>query len=142
MPQYHCSKCRNPLSERELGVCTFCATTAASSTFPKEENPLFTRDCVYCQKPMRINSPYCKQCQENGIPEILQSAEDTRLSKSFHVSSGKTLKLTIKKDTPIVNAITDAMEHLRPSSCPHSRIEFKYGPFYIVVARLKDDPHA
>jgi len=60
------------------------------------------------------------------------------LSKSFYVSTGKTLKLEIRPETSLERAVQDARVYLETTNCDHSRIEFKFGHCYIVIAKLRN----
>lgn len=60
------------------------------------------------------------------------------LSKAFYISTGKTLKLEIRPETKLADAVEDARKYLETPGCPHSRIEFKFGHCYIVVAKLRN----
>ena len=49
---------------------------------------------------------------------------------------GKTLKLKIKDVTPAVDAFLQACEYLRHNSDGYTRVEFKLGRQYVVIANL------
>jgi hypothetical protein len=59
------------------------------------------------------------------------------LSKSFYIPGGKTLKLEIKPETKLAEAVEDARNYLETNDCPHNKVEFKFGRCYIVVAKLR-----
>ena len=66
------------------------------------------------------------------------------LQRSFKFESRKTLKLELKSDpltsdaSRVIRAMADAREFLKDST-EYSRIEFRCGDFYYVVARLKNE---
>jgi hypothetical protein len=59
------------------------------------------------------------------------------LKDSFVVPKpGKTLKLKVKDVTPAVDAFLQACEYLRRNSDGYTRVEFKLGRQYVVIANL------
>jgi hypothetical protein len=85
---------------------------------------------------VQTHEAYCNLKEPKGIPVSLPKIDVLQRSFDFHPR--KTLKLKVKDGTLISDALTNAKEFL-DTSTEYSRIEFRFGKYYYVVARLKED---
>jgi hypothetical protein len=89
--------------------------------------------------------PKCYTIYENSLTPIKEfckmnnpdSLFPNELSTAFEVP-GKTLKLKVKQGTLVEDAFKHALVYLN-SQTMYTRIEFKHGTNYIVVAKLKEE---
>lgn len=59
------------------------------------------------------------------------------LTEAFVAPGSKTLKIEPKQGTTLMECVKNAYHYLEQWPF-HTKVEFKYGRFYIVIARLKD----
>lgn len=120
----HCGRFKKESKDlREFYVCEGCDIACCDC------------NCLPLKHPHPKGVDTCSLCE---ILEKTPMQPSEKLSKSFYISSGKTLKLEIKPEISCADAVNDARAYLESEECQHSRIEFKFGHCYIVVARLKE----
>ena len=64
---------------------------------------------------------------------------ESALKQVFSSLPGKTLKLKVKTGETLERSVRAAYRYVSNPQQEYSRIEFKYGDCYIVVARLKEE---
>lgn len=61
------------------------------------------------------------------------------LGTLFKVPAERTLKLRLREGCGLAQAVESAKAHLAGGVSNHTRVEFKYEDYYIVVAKLKEE---
>ena len=64
---------------------------------------------------------------------------ESALKNVFTSFPGKTLKLKVKTGETLERSVLAAYRYVSNPQQEYSRIEFKYGDCYVVVARLKEE---
>jgi autonomous glycyl radical cofactor GrcA len=72
------------------------------------------------------------------VKELLNMQIPLELTVAFKNPGSKTLKLEVKTGVKLEDAVKNAYGYVDTPDSTYTRVEFKYGSCYIVVAKLKD----